>query len=189
MTHLTFISIFCGLSGFIDQVGAEPSSILSLQELESLNHLERLNLEQTYVSDEALKPLLNLQELRDLSLRSISLTDLALHYLSSLPKLTNLCIHDAVLTNCGLVSFHPSGTLKMMDLSGCWLLTEDAISSFCKTYPQIEVRHELVHVLPSNQIGSGRASSSRLTSRTLPVNQKLGNMLISPFFVGRGFFQ
>ncbi|KAB1209885.1 hypothetical protein CJ030_MR6G029275 [Morella rubra] len=71
----------------------------------------------------------------------------------------------------------------MMDLSGCWLLTEDAISSFCKTYPQIEVRHELVHVLPSNQIGSGRASSSRLTSRTLPVNQKLGNMLISPFFV------
>ncbi|XP_040989238.1 toll-like receptor 3 [Juglans microcarpa x Juglans regia] len=171
------------VKGFIHQAGAEPGSVPSLQALESLSHLEMLNLELTHVRDDALKPLSSFQELRNLSLRSTSLTDLSLHYLSSLPKLTNLSIRDSVLTNFGLASFIPSWTLKMLDLRGCWLLTEDAILSFSKNHPQIEVRHELVHILPADNIGSSRPSPSRSTSRTLLVNKKLGNIHISPCFV------
>ncbi|KAG2677060.1 hypothetical protein I3760_12G080900 [Carya illinoinensis] len=171
------------VKGFIHQAGAEPGSVLSLQALESLNHLEMLNLEQTHIRDDALKPLSSFQELRNLSLRSTSLTDLSLHYLSSLPKLTNLSIRDSVLTNFGLASFIPSRTLKMLDLRGCWLLTEDAILPFSKNHPQIEVRHELVHIFPSDNIGSSCPSPSRSTSRTLLVNKKLGNIHISPCFV------
>lgn len=168
--------------GFIHQVGAEPDLVLSLEALQSLNHLERLNLEKTHVRDAALKPLSSFQELRDLSLGSASLTDVSLQYLSILPKLTNLSIHDAVLSNCGLNSFNPSAALKMLDLRGCWLLTEDDILSFCKNYPQTEVRHELVNILPSNTNGSTSPSPSRLPSRTL-VNKKQGNISISPCFV------
>ena len=182
------MKLLSGFSGFIHQEGAEPDFFLSLKALESLNHLERLNLEQTHVRDAALKPLSSFQELRDLSLRSASLTDVSLHYLSSLPKLTNLSIHDAVLSNNGLYLFNPSATLKKMDLYGCWLLTEDAILSFCKKYPQTEVRHELVHNLPSNPNGSTSPSPSQLTSRTLLVNQKQGNISISPSFVGPNFY-
>ncbi|XP_075646348.1 uncharacterized protein LOC142617397 [Castanea sativa] len=171
------------VKGFIHQEGANPDLFLSLKALESLNHLERLNLEQTHVRDAALKPLSSFQELKDLSLRSAFLTDVSLHYLSSLPKLTNLSFHDAVLSNSGLNLFNPSATLKKMDLCGCWLLTEDAILSFCKKYTQTEVRHELVHVLPSNPNGSTSPSPSLLTSRTLLVNQKQGNISISPSFV------
>ncbi|KAG6633941.1 toll-like receptor 3 isoform X2 [Carya illinoinensis] len=171
------------VKGFIHQAGAEPGSVLSLQALESLSHLEMLNLEQTHIRDDALKPLSSFQELRNLSLRSTSLTDLSLHYLSSLPKLTNLSIRDSVLTNFGLASFIPSRTLKMLDLRGCWLLTEDAILPFSKNHPQIEVRHELVHIFPSDNIGSSCPSPSRSTSRTLLVNKKLGNIHISPCFV------
>ena len=119
-------------SGFIHQEGAEPNLFLSLKALESLNHLERLNLEQTHVRDATLKPLSSFQELRDLSLRSTSLTDVSLHYLSSFPKLTNLSFHDAMLSNSGVNLFNPSTTLKKMDMCGCWLLTADAILSFCK---------------------------------------------------------
>ena len=162
--------------------------VLSLEALQSLNHLERLNLEKTHVRDAALKPLSSFQELRDLSLGSASLTDVSLQYLSILPKLTNLSIHDAVLSNCGLNSFNPSAALKMLDLRGCWLLTEDDILSFCKNYPQTEVRHELVNILPLNTNGSTSPSPSRLPSRAL-VNKKQGNISISPCFVGRTFIQ
>ena len=119
-------------SGFIHQEGAEPNLFLSLKALESLNHLERLNLEQTHGRDATLKPLSSFQELRDLSLRSTSLTNVSLHYLSSFPKLTNLSFHDAMLSNSGVNLFNPSATLKKMDMCGCWLLTTDAILSFCK---------------------------------------------------------
>ncbi|XP_062146984.1 receptor-like protein 15 isoform X2 [Alnus glutinosa] len=173
------------VKGFIHLVGAEPDSVLSLQALESLNHLEKLNIEETRVRDAALKPLSSFQELRSLSLRSTSLTDVSLDYLSSLPKLINLRFRDAVLTNCGLISFNPSATLKLLDLRGCWLLTRDAILSFCRNHPQIEVRHELVHIPPIDKIGSSRPSPSRLTSRTFPVNQKQhGNIPLSSYFVG-----
>ena len=160
-------------SGFIHQEGAEPNLFLSLKALESLNHLERLNLEQTHVRDAALKPLSSFQELRDLSLRSASLTDVSLHYLSSFPKLTNLSFHDAMLSNSGVNLFNPSATLKKMDLYGCWLLTEDAILSFCKKYPQTEVRHELVHNLPSNPNGSTSPSPSRFIFNCFEIDQRL----------------
>ncbi|KAK9984204.1 hypothetical protein SO802_033729 [Lithocarpus litseifolius] len=55
--------------GFIHLEGVESDLFLSLKALESLNHLERLNLEQTHVRDAALKPLSTFQELRDLSLK------------------------------------------------------------------------------------------------------------------------
>jgi hypothetical protein len=148
-----------------------------------------LNIEETRVRDAALKPLSSFQELRSLSLRSTSLTDVSLDYLSSLPKLINLRFRDAVLTNCGLISFNPSATLKLLDLRGCWLLTRDAILSFCRNHPQIEVRHELVHIPPIDKIGSSRPSPSRLTSRTFPVNQKQqGNIPLSSYFVGKTLY-
>ncbi|XP_059442612.1 receptor-like protein 15 isoform X2 [Corylus avellana] len=170
------------VKGFIRQVGAEPDSVLSLEALESLKHLEKLKMEQTRVRDDALKPLSSFQELRDLSLRSTFLTDVSLHYLSSLPKLINLSFRDAVLTDSGLISFNPSATLKLLDLRGCWLLTRDAILSFCRNYPQIEVRHELAHIIPKDKFGSSRPSPSRSTSRTLWVNQQQGNIPISSYF-------
>lgn len=95
------------LAGFIQQVGAETDLVLSLTALQNLNHLERLNLEQTQVSDATLFPLSTFKELIHLSLRNASLTDVSLHQLSSLSKLTNLSIRDAVLTNSGLGSFKP----------------------------------------------------------------------------------
>jgi hypothetical protein len=142
-------------------------------------------MEETRVRDAALKPLSSFQELRDLSLRSTFLTDVSLHYLSSLPNLINLSFRDAVLTNCGLISFIPSATLKLLDLRGCWLLTRDAILSFCRNYPQIEVRHELAHIIPKDKFGSSRPSPSRLTSQTLWVNQKQRNISISSYFEGK----
>ncbi|KAK9275088.1 hypothetical protein L1049_022347 [Liquidambar formosana] len=113
--------------------------------------------------------------LSDLSLKNVSLTDISLHHLSSLPKLTNLGICDAVLTNGGLESFKPPSTLKILNLRGCWLLTEDAILSFCEYNPQVEVRHELVHILPADQNGF-RNSSPRANLRTSQVKHKRGKM-------------
>lgn len=134
---------------------------LSLAALHSLNYVKRLDLEGTQVEDEALCPLLRFQQLNELSLKGTRLTDLSLYQLSSLPNLINLSIGDTVLTNGGLNSFKPPATLKLLDLRGCWLLTEDAILSFHKNHPQIEVRHELVHITPSDQNASNRSSPSQ----------------------------
>ncbi|KAH0975001.1 hypothetical protein GBA52_016900 [Prunus armeniaca] len=160
------------IKGVIHQVGPESDPVLSLSALQSLQHLGRLNLVDTQVTEAALYPLENLQELRELSIKSVSLTDISFNYTSSMPKLTNLRIHDGVLTNSGLNSYKPPLTLRMMDLRGCWLLTEDAILSFCKTHPHIEVRHELVHIYPSKQIVSNSASSSRSTLKASQAKQK-----------------
>ncbi|KAF5734757.1 LRR receptor-like serine/threonine-protein kinase GSO1-like [Tripterygium wilfordii] len=165
------------IKGFVHQGGSEPDS--SLLALQSLNHLECLNLEQTQVRDSALCFLSSFRELSQLSLRSASLTDDSLHHLSSLAKLIKLCIRDAVLTNCGLDSFKPPGTLKILDLRGCWLLTEDALFSFHKTNPLIDVWHEVVRFSPSNQ----NPSPSRKSSRSSQVKQNQGNLSVSQFFV------
>ncbi|PKI45328.1 hypothetical protein CRG98_034289, partial [Punica granatum] len=135
------------IKGFIPKVGDESDQALSLTALES-HHLEKLNLENTLVEDDSLFPLSKLQQLRQLSLRNCSLTDISLHRLSPLTELKSLCFCDVVLTNHGLDSFKPPATLEMLDIRGCWLLTEDAISSFHEKYPQVVVRHELVPVLP-----------------------------------------
>lgn len=172
------------LSGVIHQVGLESDPVLSLSALQSLQHLGRLNLVDTQVTESALYPLENFQELRELSIKSVSLTDISFNYTSSMPKLTNLHIHDGVLTNSGLNSYKPPLTLRMMDLRGCWLLTEDAILSFCKTHPHIEVRHELVHIYPSKQIVSNSASSSRSTLKASQAKQKQ-EVPVLPCFLGR----
>lgn len=128
---------------------ADVEHAWALSELQTLTKLESLNLEGTQVSDEALLPLLGCKMLSHLSLRNPSLTDIFLHHLSVLPSLTVVCYRDAVLTNGGLKAFQPPATLKLLDLRGCWLLTEDAIQSFCKFHPCVELNHELVHIVPS----------------------------------------
>lgn len=163
----------------------ERDSVLSLSALQSLRHLERLNLADTQVMDAALYPLTSFPELSHLSLKSASLTDISLNYVSSISKLTNLCIHDGVLTNSGLNSFIAPGTLRMVDLRGCWLLTEDAILSFSKTHPQIEVWHDLVHISRSNQIVSDTAPSSRSTLKTSQVKKKHESIPMLECFLGR----
>lgn len=184
MPSLKFIDLSnTEIKGFIQQVGAETDLVLSLTALQNLNHLESLNLEQTQVSDVALFPLSTFKELIHLSLRSASLTDVSLHQFSSLSKLTYLRIRDGVLTNNGLGSFKPPTSLKLLDLHGVWLLTEDAILQFCKSHPRIEVWHELIVVSPSDQIGSNRPSPSQTSLRASLVKQKQDPMPMSHSFL------
>ncbi|XP_058732109.1 uncharacterized protein LOC131603710 isoform X2 [Vicia villosa] len=171
------------IKGFLNQ-GETDSDSLSLTTIQNLEQLERLNLEHTQVINEALFPLSSFQALRYLSLKSPSLADISLYHLSSVPKLTKLSICDAVLTNYALEKFKVPETLKLMDLRGCWLLTKEAILSFCRNHPQIEVRHELVTVLPFEEIGRHNHSSpSRLTSRTMQATKKKEQTSLSPSFV------
>ncbi|CAH9089657.1 unnamed protein product [Cuscuta epithymum] len=151
MHLLKFISL-CGtnVKGLIDHVQSGEGWNLSLSALHSLNHLERLNLEETRIKDEALAPLSSICKLRHLSLRRGPLTDACLYHLSKIENLINLAVCDVVLTNAGLYSFSPPSGLEVLDLSGCWLITEDAILSFCQKHPSIEIRHEHArHILPS----------------------------------------
>ena len=168
-------------SGFIHQDGAEPNLISSLTALHSLKDLESLNLECPKMNDAAVDHLSSFQELRLLSLRSPSLTDISLHHLSSLPKIKNLRIRDAVLTDSGLFSFRPPATLEILDLRGCWLLTEDAILSFRKRHPLIEVRHEHV-ASTSDQAACHR--QPRTFQRLSQVNQKQEKLPVSRYFIG-----
>ncbi|XP_059640872.1 uncharacterized protein LOC132283021 [Cornus florida] len=169
------------VKGLIQQVGTETDWIPSLAALQNLKWLEKLDLEDTKISDAAVPPLSSFQELSHLSLKSGFLTDASLDHLSSIPKLTNLSIQDVVLTNAGIDSFNPPKTLKILDLRGCWLLTENVIMLFCKQHPQIEVRHELMHhILQSDQEGSSYSSPSRVTPTTSQL-KKQGKMPTSSF--------
>lgn len=170
------------INGFIHQDGAEPNLISSLTALHSLKGLESLNLECANIKDAAVDPLSNFQELRLLSLKSPSLTDISLYHLSSLPKIRNLGIRDAVLTDSGLFSFRPPATLEMLDLRGCWLLTEDAILSFRKRHPLIELRHEHV-VSTSDQTARHRLTPPRTFLRPPQVNQKQEKLIVSQYFI------
>ncbi|KAF7151730.1 hypothetical protein RHSIM_Rhsim02G0242800 [Rhododendron simsii] len=167
------------INGLIHQAGNEPEWIHSLAALQNITCLERLDLEDTKVSDAALLPLTGLQQLTYLSLKSVFLTDTSLYVLQSLPKLTNLSLQDAVLTNAGIDSFNPPETLRTLDLWGCWLLTEDVLLQFCKRHPQIEVRHELVRNVQSDQDSSTSSTPSQSTLKMLQVKQKLGKMHVS----------
>ncbi|CAK9163061.1 unnamed protein product [Ilex paraguariensis] len=162
------------IKGFINQVGAEP--VPSLTALKNLQFLEKLDLDETQIRDAALCPLSTFRGLSHLSVKSASLTDMSLYHLSSIQKLINLSIHDAVLTKTGLDSFTPPATLRVLDMRGCWLLTKDVLLEFCKRYSNIELRHELVHILPSET--DGFPSTSRVSSKTLKSKQKLGKQAI-----------
>ncbi|KAL9330013.1 hypothetical protein ACSQ67_005016 [Phaseolus vulgaris] len=189
-TAISFISMMPSLKdvdlsntnirGFLQQGRIDVDSPLSLMALQNLK-LERLNLEHTQVRDEALYPLSSFLELRYLSLRSASLADVSLYYLSSIRKLTNLSVCDAVLTNYGIDIFKAPETLKVLDLRGCWLLTEDTILSFCRHHPQVEVRHELGTVYPFNQNGPNHSSPSRSTSRTVQMAKKKDQVPVFPY--------
>lgn len=174
------------ITGFIDSGDAEPDKIYSLTALQSLS-LERLNLEQIHFQDDALCSLLDFPELRHLFLQSGYLTDLSLHHWSSLRCLTTLGFRDAVLTNHGLDSFKPPATLEMLDLRGCWLLTEDAISLFHRKYPRIELKHELTHISASDHPPSNLTSKSQFNRKSPPATINLDNLCLSPTFVGEPF--
>ena len=141
---LTFLLQF---PGFIHQPGTESHLDSTLTALQNLSYLESLNLEHTQVRDPDLYPLSSCKELSHLSLKCSFLTDATLHHVSSLRKLTNLHVCEAVLTNSGLDTFSPPTTLRVLDLMGCWLLSEDAISSFLRKHPRVEIRHEVVQNL------------------------------------------
>ncbi|KAE8677961.1 AMP-dependent synthetase and ligase family protein isoform 1 [Hibiscus syriacus] len=172
------------IKGFILQPGNDSHKDSTLTVLQSLNYLESLNLEHTQVRDPDLYPLSSCKELSHLSLRCVSLTDATLHHLSSLPKLTTLQVRDAVLTTSGLDAFSPPKTLRLLDLMGCWLLTEDAISLFLKKHPQVEIRHEVIQNLSAEQqIISSSPSSSQQFSKISRWNKKQEKSPMPEFLV------
>ncbi|XWS50080.1 hypothetical protein CRYUN_Cryun12cG0057600 [Craigia yunnanensis] len=172
------------IKGFIHQPGTESHIDSTLIALQNLSYLESLNLEHTQVRDPDFYPLSICKELSHLSLKCASLTDATLHHLSSLPKLTNLHVCEGVLTNSGLDTFSPPTTLRVLDLMGCWLLTEDAISSFLRKHPLVEIRHEVVQNLSTEQQNlSHRPSPSQQFSKTYRGDKKQGKVPISEFFV------
>lgn len=151
----------------------------SFSSLENLSYLEILELEGTHIRDAALSPLSSFRRLSFLSLGSSYLTDASLPLLTHVQKLVHLGIHNAVLTNAGLDCFSPPPALKLLDLMGCWLLTEDGIRSFHKKHPNLEVRHDLVNLMPSNKDRSVSLSPSKTTSKISLAKQQR-NMPISP---------
>ncbi|KAK9094169.1 hypothetical protein Scep_025638 [Stephania cephalantha] len=123
-------------------VGHSPDQILTLVELQNLKHLERLDLEETQIRDEAVLPLFGMLGLKSLSLKSDFLTDISLHASSSLVNLKFLGIRGAVLTDAGLQTFNPPPMLEILDLRDCWLVTADVLLAFCERHPRIVVKHE-----------------------------------------------
>ncbi|XP_064968719.1 receptor like protein 28-like isoform X2 [Musa acuminata AAA Group] len=152
------------------QDNLEKTFPLSL--LQNLSHLESLNLEDTLVEDEALLPLVFLKQLRCLYLKSDLLSDVSLHILSSFSSLEYLGFRNAVLSNSGLLLFVPPKALHTLDLRGCWLLTENVFSSFCKLHPQIDLRHELVGTVPIDENVSAGSTSLHKTYLTSVVRSE-----------------
>ncbi|XP_059288781.1 uncharacterized protein LOC132042188 isoform X1 [Lycium ferocissimum] len=134
------------IRGMVNEVDSDANCASSLSGLSSLDHLERLDLEETRIKNSALAPLPSFRKLSYLTLRSGSLTDTTLHQLSSIQSLVTLGIRDGVLTDTGLYIFNPSPSMRILDLRGCWLLTEDVLLSFQQKHPQIEVRHDLLSI-------------------------------------------
>ncbi|KNA13231.1 hypothetical protein SOVF_118760 [Spinacia oleracea] len=129
------------IKGFIRQINNEVE-VVSLTALQELKHLERLDLEKTRINDAVVHVLQGSEELSHLSLNSTLLTDKCLEYLSQVKKLVSLSIQGTLLTNAALELFNPSVTLELLDLRGCWLLTIDSLTSFCKKHPRVKVRHD-----------------------------------------------
>ncbi|XP_042480346.1 internalin I isoform X2 [Macadamia integrifolia] len=87
------------IRGFTYSESNGPDQVPSLTALQNLNHLERLDLEDTQVGDGAMSPLSSLQELNHLSLKGGNISDVSLELLASIPKLKFLGICGAVLSN------------------------------------------------------------------------------------------
>ncbi|VAH65958.1 unnamed protein product [Triticum turgidum subsp. durum] len=140
---------------------ANSEKVLSLPLLEHLIYLESLNLEDTPLSDEVIPPIASFRALKYLYLKSDFLSDPALHALSSASNLIHLGFCGSILSNSGLLQFVPPAQLHVLDLSGCWVLTGYAISSFRSHHPVIEVRHELIQELQPSHIGTSQVHKSR----------------------------
>ncbi|KAJ0989338.1 hypothetical protein J5N97_007694 [Dioscorea zingiberensis] len=164
------------IKGFTYRSRDSLDKIRSFSLLQNLIHLESLNLEDTLVRDEAIQPLSLLQELKSLHLKSDFLSDIALHALSTLPKLKFLGFRGAVLTDSGLLLYVPRSKLGTLDVRGCWLLTKNTLSSFCKMHPRLEVIHEQIQELNADQ--SHRSTTS--SASPLKFRQKKGKLLHSP---------
>jgi len=130
--------------------------MLSMSAFEHLKYLESLNLEDTPLSAEVIPPLGSFAVLKYLYLRSDFLSDPALHAFSAASNLIHLGFCGNILSSSGLLQFVPPATLRVLDLRGCWILTGDAISTFCKRHPIIEVRHELMQELKANSVGGSQ---------------------------------
>ncbi|KAJ4733986.1 Leucine-rich repeat (LRR) family protein [Rhynchospora pubera] len=136
--------------------------------LTSLNHLESLNLEGIQLKDEAIKPLSKLRNLKYLNLRSEYLSDSSFLTLASISGLKYLGYQGAVLTDSGFLSYVPHEDLKKLDLRDCWLLTQEAISWFCKRYPNIDLEHELVFQVNSKTTGFQNQVKQRRAKKEEP---------------------
>lgn len=133
------------IRGFVHSSREKSVKMLSLRELQNLPHLRSLNLEGTKAIDEALQPLSLLTELECLYLKSDFLTDISLNTLSSLRKLKFLGFCGGVITDYGLLSYRPP-LFCVLDLRGCWLLSANAVYSFCRKHEKVEVRHEHINI-------------------------------------------
>ncbi|KAL9274218.1 Receptor-like protein [Drosera capensis] len=160
--------------------GHDQDENLSLAALQDLQHLKRLDLSGTFVTDAGLLPLSGFHELAHLSLMNASLTSACLPHLSSMKKLVEISIRDALLGDDGLNSFNPPPTVKVLDIRGCWLLTEGGLKVFCGNHPELEVRHELVEVpSPSTVLSYANSPLSRPTSQG-PKSKKQSKLPVSP---------
>ncbi|XP_008783847.2 putative adenylate cyclase regulatory protein isoform X1 [Phoenix dactylifera] len=168
------------IKGFVYWQRDDLEKIFSLSMLQNLSHLESLNLEETKVRDEAIYPLGFLRGLNCLYLKSDFLSDISLHALASLSNLKFLGFRGAVLTNSGLLLYMPPLTLRVLDLKGCWLLTEDIVSSFCRTHPHIEVRHESVQMIYTNENVSAGSSPFHRTTQAPKLKSKGGKLSQAP---------
>jgi hypothetical protein len=179
---------FYHVTGFT-RVEANSEKTLSMPALECLIYLESLYLEDATLSDEVIPPLASFKALKYLYLKSDFLFDPALHALSSASNLIHLGFCGNVLSNSGLLQFVPPTQLLVLDLSGCWILTGDAIATFCRHHPMIEVRHELMQELQKNRGGTSQAHKSRqhLQTKAKAVNISADASRLSGIsFVGKG---
>jgi hypothetical protein len=146
---------------------------------EHLKYLESLNLEDTPLSAEVIPPLASLAALKYLYLKSDFLSDPALHALSAASNLIHLGFCGNILSSSGLLQFVPPTTLCVLDLSGCWILTGEAISTFRKRHPTIELRHELMEEVQANFVGGSQFRKPR--RRQSPhVKSEVGNSFAGP---------
>ncbi|KAI5055841.1 hypothetical protein GOP47_0029362 [Adiantum capillus-veneris] len=128
--------------------------------MKDLSSLRILNLQNTPMSYNSCLGLLCLSELTHLELRNDLLCDSSLHSLWHLKKLVSLSFEGAMLTDLGLRSFKPPPHLKTLSLLDCWLLSECALSDFCKAHKDLSVKHERLGVVSASLKATPRMKES-----------------------------
>ncbi|WVZ97007.1 hypothetical protein U9M48_042574 [Paspalum notatum var. saurae] len=155
----------------------DGKKMLSFSALEHLRHLESLNLEHIPLVAEVIPPLGSFAALKYLYLKSDYLSDPGLHALSAASSLIYLGFRGNILSRAGLLQFVPPATLSVLDLRGCWILTGDAVSTFCKRHPMIEVRHELMQELKANSVSRSQLHKTRQSQQ---VKAKVARSFAGP---------